>query len=446
MSARRFLLISTLSFAALGILAAPAIWAEDAGASPDASSPDTEVSARHEFIGQINANDVFVRSGPREDAYATMKLDKGAKVTVVGMKFNYLKILPPEGSFAYVPQVYVDRRGDGTVGRANREIIARVGSELNDMKIETMAKVDEGDDVQIIGSEDEYFKIKPPEGSYLYIDKSFVDPLQVVTPPGQPPIVRAAPAGSGATPAPAPAPGFVNAGPGPTTLPAGQLAATPTTMPAGNAAEATAKFNKLEADFTAANDKSITDQPLADLTAGYTAFEKDPGATSTEKKIADVRLSTLKLRTEARNEFLAVKDAQAKMLERQKSLQAEESEIKDRIAQNDITYYTVVGTLRTSSLQNGRETLYRLTDPATGRTVAYIRSNDSKYPTLLGQFIGIRGTLTTDSSLNMKMVTDPSVAEAVDSNKVNNSVAAQLIPPSMMPKPAQASADIPGGQ
>ena len=122
MSARRFLLISTLSLGTLGAIAGPIVRAEDLNAAPD-----VEV-ARHQFIGQVNTNDVFVRSGSREDAYPTMKLDKGAKVTVVGMKFNSLKLLPPEGSFAYVPQVYIERRGDGSVGRANREIVAKAGS------------------------------------------------------------------------------------------------------------------------------------------------------------------------------------------------------------------------------------------------------------------------------------------------------------------------------
>jgi hypothetical protein len=452
MSARRFLLISTLSLGTLGAIAGPVVLAEDLAASSDMSSPDVEV-ARHQFIGQVNSNDVFVRSGPGDNAYPTMKLDKGTKVTVVGIKFNYLKILPPEGSFAYVPAVYVDRRGDGTIGRANREIIAKVGSEMNDMKIAAMAKVNEGDDVTILGTEDEYFKIKPPEGSYLYVDKSMVDPVQVIAPPGQdlPPVnpLPPAPTPSGVVvaPMPSPDPGPALVDGGPSTRPGdSQVAVLPTTKPAGDPVAATATFNKLEAEFTAANDKSITDQPLAELTSGYTAFEQDPGATPTEKRIADVRLSTLKLRTEARDEFVAVKEAQAKMLERQKSLKAEQDEIEDRIKQNDVTYYTVVGTLRTSSLQHGDETLYRLTDPATGRTVAYIKSNDSKYPPLLGQFIGIRGTLSTDTALNMKMVTDPTAVDVVDPTKVNNAVAAQLIPPSMMPKPAQASADIPGGQ
>ena len=65
------------------------------------------------------------RSGARDDAYPTMKLDKGAQVTVVGLKFAWLKILPPEGSFAYVPKVYIERRGNGSVGRATRETIAK---------------------------------------------------------------------------------------------------------------------------------------------------------------------------------------------------------------------------------------------------------------------------------------------------------------------------------
>ena len=221
------------------------------------------------------------------------------------------------------------------------------------MKIAALAKVNEGDDVTILGTEDEYFKIKPPEGSYVYVDKTFVDPLQVIPEPGQsaqplnptgptPPV-----APGGVTPAipgtVGPPPIVDNTPPGPTTRDSQTAILLPTTKPAGDTVAATAKFDKLEADFTTASNKSITDQPLADLTAGYTAFEQDAGASPTQKRIADVRLSTLKLRTEARDEFLAVKQAQAKMQEREKSLKAEQTEIEDRIKQNDVTYYTVVG-------------------------------------------------------------------------------------------------------
>ena len=115
-------------------------------------------------------------------------------------------------------------------------------------------------------------------------------------------------------------------------------------------------------------------------------------------------------------------------------------EIEDRIKQNDVKFFTVVGTLRTSSLQRGSTMLYRLTDPSTGRTVTYLHTNDPKYTAMLGQFIGVHGTLTTEPALNMKVVDDPTSAEAVDPAKVNGAVAAQVIPPSLMPRSPQANA------
>jgi len=142
-------------------------------------------NARHNFIGAINGSSVFIRSAPREDAYPALKLDKGTQVTVVGIKFKWLKILPPEGSFAYVPKAYINKRGDGRLGRASREVIAKVGSSLNQLKTAPMGKVDESQDVEIIGEQDEYYKIKPPAGTFLYVNESFVDPLKALPTPAE---------------------------------------------------------------------------------------------------------------------------------------------------------------------------------------------------------------------------------------------------------------------
>ena len=173
MAIRRFILSAAVSFS-LTAFAAPLVCRAE-----DAPAGDVE-TARHKFVGVINGTSVFVRSSPREDAYPTMKLEKGQKVTVVGIKFKWLKILPPEGSFAYVPKAYVNLRGDGKVGRASREVIAKVGSTLNQLKTAPMAKIDEGQDVEILGEQDEYYKVKPPEGTYLYVNESFVDPVQAL--------------------------------------------------------------------------------------------------------------------------------------------------------------------------------------------------------------------------------------------------------------------------
>ena len=97
--------------------------------------------------------------------------------------------------------------------------------------------------------------------------------------------------------------------------------------------------------------------------------------------------------------------------------------------------YAAVGVVRSSSLQVARTPIYRLTDPQTGRTVVYVWGTDPKVATMLNQFVGIKGPLQTDPRLNLKVVT-PNGVEAVDPAKVNTSVAAEVVPPSLLPKAA----------
>jgi uncharacterized protein YgiM (DUF1202 family) len=433
MAARRFLL-ATLSLGLVAAIGPRVIFADDT--TPDGSSADVE-NARHSFIGSINASSVFVRSGPRDDAYQTMKLDKGTEVTVIGIKFDWLKILPPSGSFAYVPKVYIERHGDGSVGRATRDIIAKVGSDLNPLKIAPMAKVDEGDDVQILGEADEYFKIQPPAGSALWVNKQFVDPVRMV-PDATPDNKNTMPLADSGSNAPA-APATPDGSAGPTTLPSGAEAAAPATQPADQEAKAADQFDSLETDYAAATDKSITEQPVAELLTGYQALLKMDALPDSMRQIAEVRVATLKMRDEAKQEYLAFKETQDKTNERRKALAAEQEEIEARVKQNSVTIYAAVGTLRTSSIQHAGATLYRITDPDTGRTVAYIRTTDDGPMALLGQFVGVKGTITNDDALNLKMIDNPTVIEAVDQTKVNSSVAAQILPPSLLPHTAQAS-------
>ena len=79
----------------------------------------------------INADNVYVRSGAGDNYYPTMKLPKGTKVVVIGEKFDWLKIMPPEGSFSYVGKHFIDKK-DGGVGIVNRDNVnVRAGSQLN---------------------------------------------------------------------------------------------------------------------------------------------------------------------------------------------------------------------------------------------------------------------------------------------------------------------------
>ena len=159
MSARSLFLSAAVSVGLFGSLAVPVMAAEE---TPTAEAVDT---AKNSFPGIVNANAVFVRCGPAESYYATSKIEKGAKVTVVGIRMDWLKITPPEGSFCYVAKAFVEKRGDGTVGRITKDSVnVRAGSTLNNLKVVPLCQMTQGQDVQIIGEQEEYFKIKPPQG------------------------------------------------------------------------------------------------------------------------------------------------------------------------------------------------------------------------------------------------------------------------------------------
>ena len=431
---------------------------------PQQEIPEAE-NARQRFEGVVNSNAVYVRSGPGENYYPTVKLDKGAAVTVVGITFDWLKVLPPEGSFSYVAKAHVEKRGDGTVGRVARpDLNVRAGSSLNAMKTKVQTKLNEGDDVTILGEQDEYFKIKPPAGAYLYIHKQFVDPVKAL------PTAGAAETGSGATADTtgatagtaqvestgtsamndAAANGSTSTSETPV-APGADASATaggatdavagaPATQPSAAAGLPSdeARFDALEAKFKTTSDMEILEQPVDELLAEYQALVKSDSLPESMRRIADHRIASLKVRAEAKENLLAVRKIQEEVAQRRQALKAEQEELEQRMRENDVKVYTAVGQLQTSSLQQGSVTLYRLTDPANGRTIVYLRSNDPKVVTMLGQFIGIRGDITNDQQLNLRVI-DPTTVEAVDPSLLHTKVAAQVYPPSMLPTGTQAS-------
>jgi hypothetical protein len=411
--------------------------AQDAAPNPD------EGNSKFQFEGVVNANSVYVHSGPKENDYPTMKLDRGAHVTVVGIRFDWLKIIPPDGSFCYIAKAYTEKRGDGSLGRTNNALNVHIGSDLVTLKVKVAMRLEANTDVQILGEQDEYFKIKPPEGVFLYVDKQFVDPVKqiaLVPTPSNPPV------DSGSViPAPDPAPLAVVgattepsiAGVAPSTEPS-VASGAPTTQPQDSVAIAQTEFDKLEASFAADSGKPLEDQDPSALSAGYDKLAKGGLLPDSLRKIAEYKAASLKARADDRAEYLVVKKQQDDMKARVAALRAERDELETRVKQTEIKSYTAVGTLRASSLQQGVQTLYRLTDPASGRTVIYLRTNDSKLGTLMNQFIGVKGTVTDDAQLSLKII-EPTDFESVDQSKLYTSVMSQIVPPSLLPTGTQAS-------
>lgn len=465
MAARR------LSFLTMTLLAAAALtaWsgsvrAQDAGAAAE-PAPDVPNAPFH-FVGEITANNVYVRSGPSDSYYPTTKLSKGTRVTVRGTKFQYVKIEPPAGSFSYVGKAYVERRGDGGIGRVTTAANVRTGSELNPMKTTVQTKLEPGTDVKIQGEQEEYYKIDPPPGAYLYVQKDYVTPVERIRTEGEE--VAASPPAQGQPQQPAQSPPTADASGTTGTIaeiatgphgearekPAveGETRAPATTSPVvtsdarptephptttrptdSQPVSADARFEKLEGEFEAASQRPVIDQPVDALLTGYQELVKDDVLAESLKRIADVRIAALKVRQQTREEFAAVRKSQEEMNARRQALQAEREELEEQIKATNVEFFAAVGTLRTSSLQQGPRgtTLYRLTDPETGRTLVYVRSADREFGALVNQFVGVKGELKADPLLRMKVIT-PSETRPVDPTKVGNTVAAALIPSSLL--------------
>ncbi len=408
----------------------------------DAATPDIE-NAKHRYLGQISGNQATIRSGPTDTDYPTMRLDKEAQVVVVGIKNGWLKIVPPEGSFSYVTKLYVNKHGDGSTGQVTKDALAVwAGGTLSPMKAARQCTLNHGDEVTILGEAEEYYRIKPPADAYVWIHQNLVTPIKQLAPP----IATAPPTGPQTPPDLRPDPQnhepIASATTHPSTLPS-EIVRTPQTQPSADVTAVALDFDKAEDEFKTTSTKPLEDQNVAELQASYEKLTASDALPASMRRIAEGRILALKGREASKAQLLASRKAEEETAQRLTALRAERAELEERAKEFGVQIFTAVGTLQTSSLQVGNQILYRLTDPANGRTVCYARSNDPKIASFLGQFAGVRGAISTDPQLSLKIITVTEI-QAVDQNKVNKGISASIVPPSLLTKNSdQARIDAP---
>ena len=467
-------------------------------AIPEEAPPQLEIqNAESTVAGIINTNNAFIRCGPADSYYPTLKLNKGTKITVVGMKGSWLKIVPPDGSFCYIAKAFVDRNGDGTVGKVNHDASpVRAGSTENTLKVVPLCQLSVGMDVKILGEQDEYYKITPPDGkAFVYIDRQFVDrdpdakivePVAPVKPNPEatgpvvgkiemPKLDAATIPGSAEaiakteTPGQKPETGTTGtkpempqfgAGitpniPGATGISSNTGTSIKTTQPTDANLGGTGKsitddpamvealYDKAESEYAAITSKPLDEQVVTPLQKEYEFLIATAKLPSSMNRIAETRVATLKLRASAVEKLVEAKAAQLELQKKQMSLKSEQKELQDQVTANGVTVYTAVGELRASSLQVGGKTLYRLTDPANGRTVCYIRTSDPQHAVMLGKFVGVKGEISTEAQLSLKVVATPTELSVVDPAKIHRGVTASVLPPSMiMPDDASTASHV----
>src|SRR5262245_30536329 len=101
----------------------------------------------------VNSADVYVRSGPGRDYYPTGKLQKGVPVEVYRHDpGGWYAIRPPRESFSWISRRYLQPREDGLASVNTPRTVARVGSDLSDVRDVIQVRLDKGELVELLES------------------------------------------------------------------------------------------------------------------------------------------------------------------------------------------------------------------------------------------------------------------------------------------------------
>ena len=436
----------TRRIAATWVLAAAATVGTLSGtftvAAQDAVLPAGELGVRA-IEAKVSVDTANVRSGPGDNYYATTRLPRGSTVTVVGFTFDWLKISPPAGSFSYISKQYVEVAADGKTGRVKADRVnVRAGSELVATDTTIQLQLSAGSMVSVIGEAGQFYKITPPGGAFVFIRKDMVTPVRDLGPipaelttvakaPVQTPTV--APAGTGSTVAvtPSPAAGSGVTAPNATATPPVEVRPpTPEQIAADARREAAEKaYDAAEAKLASVAGLPLDEQPLPEMIATYEALGDNADLPGTLRLQAQRQAAVLRSKNGTRNELIELKKLKSQQEATAAEFGRQKQEIFSKLNANANTAYTAIGQLRSSQISSGGQPLLRLVDPGTGVTIIYVRSADTG---MLEQLVGVRGAVTEDGSLGIKIVECTGIA-GVPATEVGKSVTGNFMPPSLLP-------------
>jgi hypothetical protein len=203
-----------------------------------------------------------------------------------------------------------------------------------------------------------------------------------------------------------------------------------------------ALFNDLEAAWTKVRAEPTASSEIVPLRSRYETLAAEPGCEANLRGMAQARIKQLDL--------LARGQALAQELEKAKaSADAQREELrKFKIALEARADYTAVGVLNASTVYDGKglPLLFRVTDPATGQTVAYVAPKDpNTLTTMLGLMVGVRGTKRYEQGLKLDVI-DPGSIDILTKRKDGQ---VQRVPmdgskPAPAPAPTDAAKSAPG--
>jgi hypothetical protein len=172
-------------------------------------------------------------------------------------------------------------------------------------------------------------------------------------------------------------------------------------------------YNDLEAIWNRVKREAAEAAELTALRDRYLALAEDGKTPMTTRELAKARAEQLAIRIEAQDALLELANRRDAMNQRTQSIADLELAAWKRRG------FDAVGRLSASTVYNGDRLplLYKLSDPSTGYTLAYVMPGPSTTPSeALGLVVGLKGTKRFNDALRLA-VFEPKVIEVLDNSK-----------------------------
>jgi uncharacterized protein YgiM (DUF1202 family) len=377
-SPERWVRVTLFSDLVVAVLVGVVLILPSAGRAQDANAPRSPVllpneaaaaktTASESYVAEVIGNDVHIRSGAGTNFYECGKLYAGDRVQVIKSDQGWSCIVPPPGCFSWISMQYVSiNQQNPTMGNVTGDNVGvYTGSDTQEAKYSTSKQVvlHRGQTVKLLGEEkDEYYKIAPPQGAYLWVSSQFLQ--QVDKPLAKTPATDTAVA---AKPAAVKKPGDPNAAPGMA------LAGLDLYYSLSDKVKAEIKKPVSEQNYTDIKKK------LAELAA-----TKDGGRAARYAEYTLKQVERYELACQVNKEV----EQQSKEL--QKTTDKIDEARTTKLGQIvDHSKFAIVGKLETSSIYTGtgQAKRYRILDDA-GKTISYVTPVGAAVNTDFSKFIG----------------------------------------------------------
>jgi hypothetical protein len=156
------------------ILLAFAAYASAQATRPASTQPATQPAG---YWVRVTVDRLNVRNRPDANSRIVTRVEKNTVLRAVEEQYGWHKIVPPRDAFSLVAARYIQRTGDtGTVQLNSGTLRVRVGSteyKIDPLTSDVQTRLDNGTRVRILGEQDDWLKIVPPDDVYVYVTAKY---------------------------------------------------------------------------------------------------------------------------------------------------------------------------------------------------------------------------------------------------------------------------------